>query len=161
MQGSQALLLGLVALASLRSLGSWELSECRKDGREDEACILSRLDTEDDVRSAFDATSVRYKVIPNYLHSRIPEKDRDVTLVTQGSLDRLSRLRDQALSWKGSLSAAIYFRHHERQGENLEKNLEALRELHREIEMLGSCRLRISLLFALDPETADKEYDTL
>eukprot|EP00960_Hanusia_phi_P023046 680816-Hanusia_phi.AAC.3 len=160
MSGWLVLVLVLLCQALVGSASS-DAGECLVDGREDEACILARLDTEDDVRSAFDAGPVRYNVVPNFLSSRIPEYPRDVTLVTQGSLDRLSRLKEQALSWKGSLSVAIYFRHHETQGENFARNLQALRELHSEIEELGSCRLRISLLYAVDPETADKEYDTL
>jgi hypothetical protein len=137
-------------------------SQCRdKTGSLDETCVISTMDTEDKLMRAFAAGAVDFRVVHSYLTSRHPPPQRDVTLCTQGSLDRLARLEQQATSWQGSLSVALYIRHDESQGEAWDKARADVHALHERVEKLGSCRLIISLVFAVDPSKAEKEFDTL
>lgn len=163
MKGTALLLCLAAALSSHDVHGEGESlhEQCRTAKGVDEACVFERLDSEDKLRDAFGAVPVRYRVHAPYLVSQQPPLVRDVTLVTQGSTDRLPRLREQALSWQGSISAAIYLRPSEQTGDEHEAVLARIRSLHREIESAGRSRLCISLVYAVDPRTAELEYDTL
>ena len=115
---------------------------------------------QDALREAFGAAPVKYRV-EAYLRSALPPPPRDVALVTQGSMDRLPRLREQASMWHGTLSVAIYIRPDEQSGAEHAAALDAIRSLYNEVESRQQCRLIVSLLYAIDPANAEHEFDTL
>ncbi|KAJ1489072.1 hypothetical protein T484DRAFT_1781460 [Baffinella frigidus] len=142
--------------------GSQLEQQCRREGVLDEGCVAERLDSEEALQAAFDAQPVPYRVVPSFLESQHAPHAHDVALCTQGSVDRLDRLRLQAESWGGSLSAAIYIRPPEAVEPLHSQILEEIRALHEAVEHAPSgCRLTISLLYALDPAEATTEFDTL
>jgi len=163
LQLQKALLLGILALlAAAGGANGGEIHEqCQTADGMDEACIFERLDSEDALKDAFGAAPVQYRVQASFLKSLLPPLERDVTLVTQGSMERLLRLREQALQWHGTLSVAIYLRPHEQASPEYDEVLVTIHELHAGIESLGKCRLIISLVYGLDPATTPIEFDTL
>jgi hypothetical protein len=134
---------------------------CSPENRNSEYCLIQGLDTEERLRDAFDASPVSYRVIPEYLTSQLPPYERDLTLCTQGSMDRLDRLFEQATSWHGSLSVALYLAPSEVEASTYESALSRIRKLHSDVESQGRCRLTISLLYGIKDSEANVEYDTL
>ena len=126
-----------------------------------ELCILERLDSEERLKDAFDSDAVSYTIHPKYLVSSLPIKQQDVTLCTQGSMDRLDRLLEQGKAWHGSLSAALYLKPADVHGPAKALTMSRIQDLHSEIESLGRCRMTISLLYGLRPSEVNSEYDTL
>ncbi|KAG6544442.1 hypothetical protein Mapa_014080 [Marchantia paleacea] len=87
--------------------------------------------------------------------SRIRPRDRDITLVTQTSADRLMAVERTAKTWTGEMVVAVHVMARN-ETENVYKKLSGL---HRRIEALGRCRLNI--YFAMEdgfesPEEAAK-----
>jgi hypothetical protein len=126
-----------------------------------ESCILSRLDSEDRLREAFNADPVSYTIYPEYLTTALQPHERDLTLCTQGSMDRLDRLYEQASAWHGSLSAALYLTPRDFDGRSKQTTLSRIRTMHANVESMGQCRLTISLLFGLNSSEVQSEYDSL
>jgi len=130
-------------------------------GDNSESCILERLDSEERLKEAFDADAVSYTIQPEYLISTLSPHQRDVTLCTQGSIDRLDRLLEQATAWHGSLSAALYLKPTDIEGASKAQTFSRINSLHSTIESLGKCRLTISLLYGLSSAQVNAEYDSL
>ena len=126
-----------------------------------ESCILERLDSEEKLREEFNADPVSYQTYPEYLVPSIPPYERDVTLCTQGSIDRLDRLLEQAKAWRGSVSAALYLKPTDVEKSSKPETLARIKRLHDEVESMGRCRLTISLLYGLSPLNTESEYDSL
>ncbi|KAL3692962.1 hypothetical protein R1sor_006613 [Riccia sorocarpa] len=80
--------------------------------------------------------------------SNIPQRPKDITLVTQTSPDRLTVVEKTAATWTGELVAVIYI---DRSVRNETYHLyRRVWDLHTRIEALGLCRLNI--YFAVDDE---------
>lgn len=156
------IILAVLAGCHVDGIGSESGVECKSpSGEVDSNCVLSTLDSEERLEQVFGAGAVDFRVLHSFIVSRHPSLDRDVALCTQGSVDRLSRLKEQAESWHGSLSAAIYVRPHEVEGQAWIVTLERINALHKYIEGLERCRLTLSLVFGMDPAVAREEFDTL
>jgi hypothetical protein len=145
----------------LSSLSVCQEETCSDGNSDSETCILERLDSEEKLRDAFNADAVPYRIHPEYLVSSLPPYERDLTLCTQGSLDRLDRLLEQARVWHGSLSVALYLKPADVDDSSKAATMARIKALHQEVESLGKCRLTISLLYGLDPMNVRSEYDTL
>jgi len=87
-------------------------------------------------------------IIPSFIISQLPRNingtPSDITLTTQCSIDRLSRLEVLAQSWNGILSAAVFIPNGTY--ESISAGQANIRALHRKIEDLKSCRLDISVV---------------
>jgi hypothetical protein len=153
--------LGLILLQiSVFSLRSDCEDTCPADSNS-ESCILSRLDSEERLREAFNADPVSYIVYPEFLTTSLSPHERDLTLCTQGSMDRLDRLLEQATAWHGSLSAALYLTPKDVDGTSEQTTLSRIRSMHAKVESMGQCRLTISLLYGLNSSEVKTEYDSL
>jgi len=84
-----------------------------------------------------------------------------VTLVTQCSLDRLPRLREQALAFGNNpVSVAVYVPYPaQSKTEGSDDVLSSLRQFHAELAENGARRVTISLLFGNAPSSSD--YDNM
>jgi hypothetical protein len=152
------ILMQICMLWAIRSLCQEE--SCVADSKS-ESCILSRLDSEDRLREAFNADPVSYIIYPEYLATSLQPHERDLTLCTQGSMDRLDRLYEQAAAWHGSLSAALYLTPKDVDGPSKQTTLSRIRAMHAKVESMGQCRLTISLLYGLNNSEVQSEYDSL
>ena len=109
------------------------------------------------------------------LRSALPRIERDVTLVTHCSDDRLRNLEAQIARWPGPVSAAIFI-HGDDDGDGgpgggggdgggcgasrasrIRATLGALRALHAATEAIGSCRLDL-VAFAARPGLERARY---
>ncbi|KAG6552037.1 hypothetical protein Mapa_006343 [Marchantia paleacea] len=73
------------------------------------------------------------------LHSRLPLRPREITIVTQASADRLPAIEAMATSWGGAMCVAI----HIRSISELKQLYPKLRDLHARIEAQDHCRLDV------------------
>lgn len=70
--------------------------------------LLHNLTTEYEERHAQDSNFTKHLTLPNFLVRRRISEKLDVTLVTQASIDKLSRLKDLLQRWDGPISCAVY-----------------------------------------------------
>lgn len=76
------------------------------------------------------------------LESRLDRRDSDVTVITQCSLSRLSRLERMCSLWTGVLSVAIIAERGGSVGRRMRRLTSAL---HKKVELGGKCRLDMYL----------------
>lgn len=111
-------------------------------------------------------SALEYRTKPRHIISTCAPNPVAVSLVTQCSIDRLPRLKAQALAYgSGPISAAIYVPGvSSKDGDETNEQaaaLDQIRQFHSSVSARGSC-VTISLLFANDNAQADpEEYDNM
>ena len=108
--------------------------------------------------------ALEYRTEPGYIAPRCAPNPVAVSLVTQCSIDRLPRLKAQALAYGfGPISVAIYVpgvsSKDGDEGNEQEAALALISQFHSDVSASGAC-VTISLLFANAPAEAD-EYDNM
>lgn len=98
----------------------------------------------------------RLRARPSRLTSRLGRGDSDVTIVTQCSLSRLSRLEHMCLLWTGVISVAVFAEGGRRASQCMRRLTSAL---HDRVELAGKCRLDMCLCQpASGPSSRDDLY---